>query len=767
MPIIVKVIFYSAMSALLLIAFLTKVLPESMLPLLDNIHWTVSSAAMWLLALKGLKRADPGQQIYRRWFAYGSGFYLIGQVLWDIQEAFNWHPFPAPSDLGYLLIGPCFVIGLTKALKYHVTAARHLAIKLDTAAMTVAILGIILVLYMPRAGEASIAELALLIAYPLALFCAASVAMLIIPFLQLRIIWAILLLPVALFVQGLVWMHWNLLALEGINQPGSVWNYLFSFFGVLIGLAVYDWRVEIAENPKYLKICNSFQHFIPAGALLITGCTVLFILLANIQQQTANYLALMSVISVLLLTTIRQSLLLSESDKLLATEKLIEETEKRYERLAYYDPLTGLPNRLLLQDRLTQSLAHAKRNNAELALLVIDLDRFKDVNDSLGHAYGDELIKEIARRLILGVRAGDTLARLGGDEFVLLIENLVEQTQAATIAEHILEMISQPCLIADIQEVVTAASIGISIFPTDAQDAIRMMRNADSAMYWAKELGGDNHQFYTQELTHQAKLRLTLDGKLRNALKTHEFLLYYQPIFSASAADGSLQISGVEALIRWKTASGEIIPPDAFIPCAESNGMIVAIGEWVINQASKQLAVWDQVSSKPLKMSINLSPKQFHDPNLLSTISSVIDSEQLDPGRLIFEVTESALSQQQDQVLDILQTMKIMGVGIALDDFGTGQSSLSRLRQLPFNELKIDKAFIHGIPSNPIDVKLAASIIDMAKALSLTVVAEGVETQEQLGFLRKAGCDWYQGYLLSRPITPDQVAELLMKVEAS
>jgi len=759
MPFFDRILAVGSVGVVALATVLTFIVNDDVLPVLDNWHWTLSIGAAWLLAWRGERQAEADLPAYRRWFSRGLACYAVGQLIWDMQALFGWRGMPTPADFFYWLLGPCYAIGLLQALKIHLSAPRLVAVKLDAAAMTLALLGLILVLYLSNAPLTALSELVVLIIYPLGLLSAANLALLLIPFLCLRINTSLILLVSGLSLLGYSWMEWNLRALQGEPEAGSLLNVLFSWAGLLLGFSAYDWHLECTAANERLRFYRLCQRFIPGSSLLIAGVTLIVIIVQNIDLPIANITALVTTAAILLMSTLRQSLLLSESEKLLETERLIEESQKRYEHLAYHDPLTGLPNRLLFEDRLKHALAHAKRNGGALALLFVDLDRFKDVNDSLGHYYGDELLIKIARRLQKRVRADDTLARLGGDEFVLLMESLSENTEAAGIAQTIIELISQPVQLREGHVVAVGASIGISIFPKDADDAMTLIRNADSAMYRAKEIGSGSHQFYTQDLTRQARQRLRLDADLKGALARQEFVLHYQPIFAGSA-DADLRIIGVEALIRWRTADGRLVPPDDFIPRAENNGLIVPIGEWVTVAACCQLAAWDQETDCRLRLSINLSPKQFHDARLLAGIENALQQSGIAPQRLVFEVTESALGQYQQHAGEVLTTLRDMGVGVALDDFGTGQSSLSRLRQLPFDELKIDKAFIREIPTHPIDGQIAANIMQLARILQLTVVCEGIETEAQLRFLQAEGCKRFQGYYLARPQPAEQIPAL-------
>jgi len=759
MPFFDRVLAFGSVGLVALATVLTFTVSDSFLPALDNWHWTLSIGAAWLLAWRGERQAEADFPAYRRWFKRGLASYAVGQLIWDMQPLFGWTGMPTPADFFYWLLGPCYAIGLLQALKIHLSAPRLMAVKLDTAAMTLALLGLILVLYLSNAPSTALSELVVLIAYPLGLLSAGNLALLLIPFLCLRVNKSLILMISGLTLLGYSWMEWNLRVLQGVPEAGSLLNVLFSWAGLLLGFSAYDWHLDCTATNEGIRFYRLCQRFVPASSMLIAGVTLIVIIVQNIELPIANVTALVTTAAILLMSTLRQSLLLSESEKLLETERLIEESQKRYEHLAYHDPLTGLPNRLLFEDRLKHALAHAKRNGGGLALLFIDLDRFKDVNDSLGHYYGDELLIKIAHRLQKRVRADDTLARLGGDEFVLLMESLSENTEAAGIAQTLIELISQPVQLREGHVVAVGASIGVSIFPKDADDAMTLIRNADSAMYRAKEIGSGTHQFYTQDLTRQARKRLRLDADLKAALARQEFVLYYQPIFAGSAHQ-DLRMVGVEALIRWRAADGWLVPPDDFIPRAESNGLIVPIGEWVIAAACRQLAAWDQETHCRLRLSINLSPKQFHDARLLHSIESALQQSGIAPQRLVFEVTESALCQYQQHAGALLTTLRNMGVGVSLDDFGTGQSSLSRLRQLPFDELKIDKAFIREIPTNQTDGQIASNIMQLARILQLRVVCEGIETEAQLRFLQAEGCKRFQGYYLARPQPAEQIPAL-------
>jgi diguanylate cyclase (GGDEF)-like protein/PAS domain S-box-containing protein len=426
----------------------------------------------------------------------------------------------------------------------------------------------------------------------------------------------------------------------------------------------------------------------------------------------------------------------------------IKQSEAKLERLAHYDPLTDLPNRLLFNARLEHAIRHAERNGTLLALLFIDLDRFKTVNDGLGHPAGDRMLREVAQRLSHCVRAEDTVARLGGDEFVIVLEGLDNTTPATVLADKLLVTLTRPFGL-DGQEVFIGASIGISTYPADGADATTLLKNADAAMYRSKEDGRNTYRFYDAEMTRSARERLVLETNLRQAIAQQEFVLHYQP--QVDVASG--EMVGVEALVRWDHPVSGLISPIRFIPLAEENGLILPMGEWVLFAACAQARAWHETAGMPpLTMAVNLSPRQFRQEKLAEHVRAVLDATGLPPARLELEITESALMDNADQAVATLRALKDLGIQISMDDFGTGYSSLAQLKRFPIDKLKIDQSFMRGIPHDQSDMEIVATIIAMARNLHLKVLAEGVETEAQLAFLQIHGCDTYQGYHRSRPL---------------
>lgn len=432
-------------------------------------------------------------------------------------------------------------------------------------------------------------------------------------------------------------------------------------------------------------------------------------------------------------------------------------SEQRIHRLAYYDGLTQLPNRTLFQDRLYSALQHAQRHQEWVVLMFLDLDRFKPINDSLGHAAGDRMLKDVAQRLDACVDADDTVARMGGDEFTLLLAPCATRESARNRAMHVAEQIlanQARSFILEGREFFVTASVGIALSPQDGSELSQLMKNADTAMYHAKECGKNNFQFYQAEMNASALERLDLESDLRHALEQDEFVLYYQPQFSG---DGK-RLTGVEALLRWQHPHRGLVAPDEFIPVLEELGLVVEVGDWVLSEACRQLKAWQRAKVRVPKVAVNLSARQFVDGQLDTSIARILQSSGLAPSCLELELTESILMQDVASALHILSGFKRLGLSIAIDDFGTGYSSLNYLKQFPIDILKIDRSFVDGLPAGEKDAQIARAIIAMAHSLDLSVIAEGVETQAQLDFLRRHGCDEVQGYLLGRPMAAHQLA---------
>ena len=433
-----------------------------------------------------------------------------------------------------------------------------------------------------------------------------------------------------------------------------------------------------------------------------------------------------------------------------------KESEERIRYLTQHDALTGLANRTLLTDRLEQAIVYAQRAERLVAVVLLDIDRFKVINDSLGHQAGDQLLKQVAERLSGYIRPGDTAARLGGNEFMLVMSDVAVDNDAAALARGLLGVVAVP-LTVDGQEVVVTASLGVALFPRDGESAAALLQNADAAMHRAKEVGRNVVQFYAPAMNARMLQRLELESGLRRAIERQEFQLYYQPKVELSQG----QIVGAEALIRWMHPSMGMVSPGDFIPLAEETGLIIPIGEWVIEAACRQLEAWHSEGFSDIAVSVNLSGRQFQQENLVDLVTAALRQNELSAQYLELEITESAVMQDPRQTIATLRRLKALGVRISLDDFGTGYSSLNYLKRFPIDALKIDQSFVRDITSNPEDAAIACAVISLAHSLKHKVIAEGVESEAQLAFLRRNRCDQIQGYYFSRPVPAAEFAQLL------
>ncbi len=435
----------------------------------------------------------------------------------------------------------------------------------------------------------------------------------------------------------------------------------------------------------------------------------------------------------------------------------IKRTEARLHHLAHNDPLTALPNRVLFKDRLSQAMAQADRNRAVVVLMLLDLDRFKNVNDTYGHTVGDQLLASVAKRLAQCVRRTDTVARLGGDEFTVILTGVEDTQGAATVARKIVEVLSEPFNIGGLVLYITA-SIGITVYPFDAKESDRLFQNADTALYYAKQQGRDNCQFFSEEMNLKVMERLELELDLRAALERKEFIIYYQPVIDFQTG----QIISAEALIRWNHPRRGLLPPAKFIPVAEETGLILPIGEWVLRTACSQNSYWQGLGLPPIPVAVNVSGRQLRQQDLVQMVMRILEETGMDSSCLELELTESVAEGNAENTIKLFGQLREKGVKISIDDFGTGYSSLSYLKKFPIEKLKIDRSFIKDIASDPDDAAIVEAIVGVARALKLKVVAEGVESEEQLGFLKAHGCDAWQGFCFCKPATAEEFTELLI-----
>jgi diguanylate cyclase (GGDEF)-like protein len=437
-------------------------------------------------------------------------------------------------------------------------------------------------------------------------------------------------------------------------------------------------------------------------------------------------------------------------------EKHLAQLMEQIAHSAQYDSLTGLPNRLLLNDRLGQAIALAHRHSSQVVVMFLDMDGFKHINDSLGHSTGDKLLQSIAKRLEDSVRAPDTVSRQGGDEFIVLLQEVVHPKDAVIVARRVLEALAEAHSIGQHVLHITA-SIGVSVYPNDGQDAETLIKNADTAMYQAKESGRASYKFFRPEMNVRAVERQSIEEDLQGALERNEFTLHYQPKINLKTG----AITGAEALIRWKSSTRGSTPPMQFIPVAEDSGQILPIGAWVLREACTQERTWLDAGLPVPAMAVNVSAVQFQNEKFLEDLFATLKETGLDPRHLELEVTESVLMKHAQFAAAILQILRNRGVRVSVDDFGTGYSSLSYLQQFPLDALKIDQSFVRGINTNPGETTIVNAIINMGRSLNMRVIAEGVETAGDLAFLKAHNCDEAQGYYFSRPVPAEQFARFL------
>jgi len=753
-----KVIVVAVSVLLLCLAASFNATPKTAL-WLDNVHWMSTISACLMLALLGYFRANPAHRACKRWFVIGAIAYFTGGVLWIFQVLTHQTAFPAQSDIFYPLLGPCLIIGFITALRSQLSRSKTWAFTIDAASFSIAILGYVLISYLPQSADVSLLQLAVLTAYPASMLSAALVSLLLIPYLRPAWMMPWLLLSAGLALLGICWMQWNLNALNHSPQT-SLWiNYGFSVADLLIGSGLYGWQVRIAKKTAFHRQCRRLRSWIPVIAVVFSISTLLLIWWQSGPHPYAYHIAIGSVTSILIFSAVRQSILLRESEKLLRAEKRLAEKEMEYLQLSRSDPLTRLPNRLAMLNLLEHAIINAANDSGMVALLMVDLKHFQSINDSFGHRTGDLFLLEVAQRLQYITNDCGELGRVHGDKFALIVTRHKTDAELVHLAHNLCKIVHKPVL-AEGHELILDACIGISLYPRDASNADQLARNANTALAHAKRSTQHLFLFYCKEQTKLAQNRFRLDVQLRKAIKKQEFFLQFQPIFNLNQ-QAQPRIANIEALIRWRNNKGDIISPAEFIPYAEQSGLILHIGEWVISEAFRHLSVLMQQSGQTVGLSINISPRQFRDHSLPLRISQLLQQYAIPPALITLEITESAVFEHEEQALEILKQLKELGVRVSLDDFGVGNSSLFKLKHLPIDELKIDRAFMVDVPDSTADSEIVSTIVKTAGILGISVVVEGIETQAQLDFLRDTGCDCIQGFLLGRPMPIEDIHKLL------
>ncbi|MBI2752922.1 MAG: EAL domain-containing protein [Betaproteobacteria bacterium] len=511
---------------------------------------------------------------------------------------------------------------------------------------------------------------------------------------------------------------------------GSWWHALVIgalVFGAIFGLTELEELVPRAI-PKEL------MHFVVAGLAAVVSALAGYLVLRRRQEMFKE--------------------LEVSTEALRAELQQRQHTEKRLDRMAHYDALTGIPNRVLFLDRLSAHIASSRRDGTFFAVLFMDVDRFKSINDTLGHSVGDGLLQQVAAGLRAAVRDSDTVARLGGDEFAVILHVLKHKEDAAIVARKILNTFSRPMRVRA-HELYVTPSIGLSLYPEDGDTAELLVKNADTAMYKAKEAGRNGYRFYAAEMNSRALERLEIETALRRALDASEFTLYYQPKFEMRGR----RFAGAEALLRWQRPERGLLPPAEFVPLLEETGLIHPVGAWVIREACRQIADWRRAQALAGPVAINVSARQFQNESLLLDLAGALEDSGAPPAMLEIEITESVLASRHDHALEMLRRIKSLGVRLAIDDFGTGYSSLARLKDYPIDSIKVDRAFVRGIAKDPTDRHIVRMVIELARGLGKEVVAEGVETEAQFAALAELGCEFMQGYLLGKPMPAESLEE--------
>lgn len=727
---------------------------------LDNVHWTVSSVAAFWMALRGVQAADIPRRLRlaRSCFAAGLGACAAGQLLWDLCTYEQRLTFAGIYDAFYVVMGPLFAAGFCALLRAELPRQRLRLLALDVGSFALGVMAVNFALYFPHSARISPLDMVVFAAYPVFLFAAGALA--VVMQLHLRQRWSLrwVALCVGVWAYAAAWMSWNLHELNETLHYGTLTNLGFSVCSLLIGWGAGGWRQESDASPGFDRLCEGILRMIPLSVVAMAAATVGLLTLNHDLADTTRLPLIALSIGVFILAMVRQTQQLAERDRLIEAERRVAESQARFQHLAHHDPLTGLPNLALLRDRLEQALQSAARRNRRVALLFIDLDHFKEVNDSLGHAAGDALLRHVAAELQRATRMGDTVSRQGGDEFTIVLSDLEEWGGIVRAAERVMG-VSASSMLLDGHELPLSMSVGIAVYPDDAREFDTLLRSADAAMYRAKAAGRNTYRFYDTVMHQEAAQRMRLRAGLTHAIERAELALHYQPMIDLR--DGTVR--GAEALLRWNSQELGAVAPGEFIPAAEHSGLIVEIGGWVLREACRQAAAWQRAGLDFGRIAVNVSVLQFRRANLESQVVEALRATGLPGGSLEIELTESVLMQDQDRVVATLRALGEMGVGVAIDDFGTGYSSLSYLQRMSVGKLKIDRSFVHNAVKDPGTAAIVRTMVEMARSLEVDVVAEGVETDEQLALLRDCRCRYGQGYIFARPLPAPAFEEFLWK----
>ena len=729
---------------------------------LDNTSWTL---AFWLSAFwawRGWRQAPPSDRALHTGLLSFAVLVALGQMVWNVQVALDWNPFPAPADLLFLAGGPLWAATVIRATFARLSRDRAYPAALDFGGTVLALLAFTLVIYLPSGGVDSLAVGTVLVLYPAGFLAAAGVTALAIPTVGVRIERSHVLVLLGLLGYGLSWMQWNLMVISGTVQPGIWFNASFSVSALVLGWGARWLRFAMSADAAYRRQCDQAMNYVPLLSMTLAGITLVLLFVAPDGRAGMQALILVCCLLVLLLAALRQTIVVSLLNRLRTAEAAVLRNEEQLYRVAHFDALTGLPNRRYFEDALERAVAEAARDthstNRRVALLLIDLDHFKSVNETYGHRVGDALLSEVAQRITQLLAGQGLVSRLANDQFTVMLLRPASRTELAQLAASLVEGLAQPWELSEVGAQYMGASLGISLYPDDSANSVELVRHAHSALHATKSAGRGSYRFYIEEFTQITRGRLELRRRLHNALQAGEFTLVYQPQLNQQR-----QTVGAEALLRW-SVDGKAVPPDEFIPLAEESGLIVPIGLWVFETACHQMAQWRAEGWQVPVVSVNVSTIQLREPGFTQTLLGVTQRAGVTPASLVLEITESQLL--DESLYAIALELKNAGFALSIDDFGTGHSSLIKLKRLPVSELKIDKVFVRDIVVDVNDREICATVNALARTLGLEVVAEGVETEEQLQFLIRMGCERFQGWLFAPALPPRQLAEHWLQRQA-
>lgn len=724
-------------------------------PMLDLVHWTIGATfGTWLAVLGASTAGLPAQTRMVRWrLAAGSGCTAAAQCVWDLYYTRGMLHFPSLPDLLYLSASLVYFYAIFGMATPGLTGARRTALLLDTTSFALAVAAISLTIYLPQVPQmvvrASPEVVAVNVAFPVLFLSVSAFAVVLQLHMRQRWNWRWIAVVGSIGLGGLLWMLYVLQGGHQASKSGSVVALVTSLGFVARGWGAAGWRPQPDTSASFDRLCEGLLRQLPLALVAMASATIGLLMIADLDDTVRMPLLGMAA-SVLVFAVLRQTQQLSERDRLLEAERTVASTQAQLQHLAHHDPLTGLPNLTLLRDRVQQAMSSSDRRGTRTALMFIDLDHFKEVNDTLGHSAGDALLGQVARLLASTIRSSDTVSRQGGDEFSVVLPDVDDLSFISVVAEKVMGVSASSVQIAG-HELPLSMSVGIAIYPDDARDFETLLRYADTAMYRAKAAGRNTFRFYDAVMHAESAERIRLRTYLAHAIERGELSLHYQPLFEIDTR----RICGAEALLRWNNPELGSVAPAAFIPVAETSGLIIEIGRWVLMAATRQVAEWARRGLPQLPVSVNVSVLQFRRGDLESQVSEALRAAGVAPELLELEVTESILMQDQDRVLATVRRLTELGVGIAIDDFGTGYSSLSYVRRMQLSRLKIDRSFVNDLLSDRGAAAIVRATIDMAHTLDIDTVAEGVETEAQLAFLRSYRCGVAQGYLFGRPMPAD------------